>query len=57
MTGKRKKEKGLEVPCVYSFTGSGEMIDFTKSVTEISYLLQLYNELHTCIVLDNLWLC
>ena len=26
VTGKRKKGKGLEVPCVYSFTGSGEAI-------------------------------
>ena len=26
VTGKRKKGKGLEVPCVYSFTGSGEVI-------------------------------
>ena len=26
VTGKRKKGKGLEVPCVYSFTGSRETI-------------------------------
>ena len=26
VTGKRKKGKGQEVPCVYSFTGSGEAI-------------------------------
>ena len=26
VTGKRKKAKGLEVPCVYTFTGSGETI-------------------------------
>ena len=26
VTGKRKKGKGLEVLCVYSFTGSGEVI-------------------------------
>ena len=58
MTGKRKKGKGLEVPCVYLFTGSGEtIVNFTKSVTEITnYLVQLYKELHSVIcVIDNLW--